>query len=117
MRTLKVPKYLHIENRTVRCALCALFCAVVVDGLITEFLVTNGYGSEINPLLTVLVGGSAFLHIKIAGAFLVTLFLWIKYNADPRPVYITTVVALTFYTAIVYWNLSLYFFVLLYQPI
>jgi len=117
MKTLKVPKSLHLESRTVRCALCALFCAVVVDGLITDFLVTGGYGSEINPLLTALIGGSSFLAIKIAGAFLVTLFLWIKYNANPRPVYRITVVALTFYTAIVYWNLSLYFFVVLNQPI
>lgn len=117
MTPLKAPKPLHIESRTVRCALCALFCAVVVDGLITECLVTGGYGSEINPLLTALIGRSSFLAIKIAGAFLVTLFLWIKYNTDPKPVYITTVVALTVYTAIVYWNLSLYFFVVLNQPI
>lgn len=117
MRSLRVPKFLHIENRTVRCALCALFCAVVVDGLITEFLVTGGYGSEINPFLTALVGGESFLAVKIAGAFLVTLFLWLKYNANPRPVYRITVAALTVYTAIVYWNLFLYFFVTLGQPI
>ena len=117
MTPLKVPKSLHIESRAVRCALCALFCAIVADGLITEFLVTGGYGSEINPLLTALIGGSSFLAIKMAGAFLVTLFLWIKYNRDPKPVYTITVVALTFYTAIVYWNLSAYFFVLLSQPI
>lgn len=117
MTPLKVPKSLHIESRAVRCALCALFCTIVADGLITEFLVTGGYGSEINPLLTALIGGSSFLAIKMAGAFLVTLFLWIKYNRDPKPVYTITVVALTFYTAIVYWNLSAYFFVLLSQPI
>jgi len=116
MKALKVPKLIHIENRNVRCALCALFCAVVADGLITEFLVTGGYGSEINPLLVALISTSSFLPIKIAGAFLVTLFLWIKYNANPKPVYITTAVALTFYTAIVYWNLSVYFFVLASQP-
>jgi len=117
MKLPKVPKSLRIESRAVRCALCALFCAIVADGLITEFLVTGGYGSEINPLLITLIGGRSFLYIKIAGAFLVTLFLWIKYNADPKPVYITTVVALTAYTGIVYWNLSLYFFVLANQPI
>ena len=113
----KVRKSLHIESRAVRCALCALFCAIVADGLLTEFLVTGGHGSEINPLLITLIGGRSFLYIKIAGAFLVSLFLWIKYNADPRPVYRTTVVALTIYTGIVYWNLSLYFFVLVNQPI
>jgi hypothetical protein len=116
MRPLRVPKSLNIENRAVRCALCALFCAIVADGLITEHLVTGGYGSEMNPLLTALIGGQSFLHIKMAAGFLVTLFLWIKYNADPRPVYRITVVALTVYTVIVYWNLSLYFFVLVHQP-
>jgi hypothetical protein len=105
MKALKVPKVLHIENRTVRCALCALFCTVVADGLLTEFLVTGGYGSELNPLLVALIGGRSFLAVKMAGAFLVTLFLWIKYNADPTRVYRVTVVALAVYTAIVYWNL------------
>ena len=116
MRPLRVPKALNLENRTVRYALYALFCTVVVDGLITEALVTEGYGSELNPLLTTLIGGRPFLAVKIAGAFLVTLFLWLKYNANPRPVYRITAIALTVYTAIVYWNLALYFFVLLTQP-
>ena len=117
MTPLRVPRSLHIESRTVRCVLCALFCTIVADGLITEFLVTGGYGSEINPLLTALIGGKSFLAVKIAGAFLATLFLWLKYNADPRPVYKITEVALTFYTAIVYWNLFVYFFAMFSQPI
>jgi len=105
MKALKVPKSLHIESRTVRCALCTLFGIIVADGLISQFLVTGGYGSEGNPLLTPWVGGDGFLLIKMAGAFLVTLFLWIKYNASPRLVYGVTAVALAFYAAIVYWNL------------
>jgi len=117
MKALKVPEYLRIENRTVRCALCALFCTIVTDGLLTHFLVTGGYGSEINPLLRALIGESSFLAIKIAGGFLVTLLLWIKYNAEPRPVYRITAVALVCYTAILYWNLFGCFFVLFTQPI
>jgi len=116
MKAVRAPKSLHIDNRTVRCALCALFCAIVVDGLITEFLVTGGYGSEINPLLIALIGGRSFLYVKMAGAFLVTLFLWVRYAVDPKAVYKVTVVALTVYTAIVYWNLSLYLFVLVNRP-
>jgi hypothetical protein len=105
MKILKVPKSLHIENRTVRHVLCVLFGVIVADGVISQFLVTGGYGSEGNPLLISWVGGQSFLVIKIAAAFLVTLFLWIKYNARPKPVYTVAVVALGFYTAIVYWNL------------
>jgi len=105
MKVLKVPRFLRIESRTVRYTLYALFGIIVADGLISQFLVTGGYGSESNPLLMSWVGGESFLAIKIAAAFLVTLLLWIKYNANPRLVYTVAVVALTFYTAIVYWNL------------
>lgn len=109
MRALRIPEYLRIENCAVRRALYALFATIVVDGLITEFLVTNGYGSEVNPLLRSLVGQQPFLPIKILGAFLVTLFLWIKYNTAPKRVHTVITVALAFYTAIIYWNLFVYF--------
>ena len=116
MKTLKVPRFLRIENRTVRYALCTLFCIIVADGLISQFLVTGGYGSEANPLLIPWVGQESFLAIKISGAFLATLLLWIKYNVSPRLVYGITVVALAFYTTIVYWNLFAFLFVT-YQPV
>lgn len=105
MRILKVPRSLHIERPTVMYTFYALFGIIVADGVISQFLVTGGYGSEGNPFLTSLVGGESFLIIKIAAAFLVTLFLWIKYNASPRLVNTVAVVALGFYTALVYWNL------------
>ena len=116
VKALRVPKFLHIENRTVRYTLCVLFGIIVADGLISQFLVTGGYGSEINPLLTSWVGRESFLAIKISGAFLATLLLWIKYNVKPRLVYTITVVFLIFYTVIVYWNLSV-FLLVLNQPI
>lgn len=110
MKLLKVPEFLHIENRTVRYTLCVLFGVIVADGLISQFLATGGYGSEGNPLLMSWVGRESFLAMKIAAAFLVTLFLWIKYNANPRLVYTVAVVALGFYTIIVYWNLFVFLF-------
>ncbi|MGQ9546924.1 MAG: DUF5658 family protein [Dehalococcoidia bacterium] len=108
MKPLKAAESPYIGRRTVRSALCALFCAIVADGLISRFLVTGGYGSEVNPFLAPLIAGETFLPIKIAAGFLITLFLWIKYDVEPRPVYIITAVALAFYTAIVYWNLFLF---------
>jgi len=116
MKVLKVPEFLHIESRTVRYTLYVLFGIIVADGLLSQFLVTGGYGSEINPLLMSLVGQESFLGIKISGAFLATLMLWIKYNASPRLVYTITVVALGLYTTIVYWNLFV-FVLTAYQPI
>jgi len=110
MNKLKVPKSFHIENRTVRYTLYALFCIIVADGLITQFLVTGGHGSEANPFLRAWVGQGWFLTIKVSGAFLATLLLWINYNVKPRLVYTITVVALAFYTIIVFWNLFVFLF-------
>ena len=109
MKVLKVPKAFHIESRTVRYTLYALFCVIVADGLITQFLVTGGQGSELNPFLRAWVGHGAFLAIKVSGAFLATLLLWINYNRKPRLVYTITVVFLAFYTVIVFWNLFVCF--------
>jgi hypothetical protein len=105
MKALKVPKYLHIESRTARYTLYTLFGIIVADGLISQFLVTGGYGSEGNPFLIPMVGSGSFLDIKISGAFLATMFLWTKYNSRPRFVNTVAAIALAFYTAIVYWNL------------
>jgi hypothetical protein len=91
-----------------RLMLYTLFGIIVADGLITEFLVTNGHGSEVNPFLRAWVGQDLFLAIKVSGAFLVTLLLWIQYSVRPRVVYIMTVVFLAFYTAIVFWNLFVF---------
>ena len=116
MKAFKVPTFLHIESRTVRYTLYVLFGIIVADGLLSQFLVTSGYGLEANPLMAPLVGGESFLAIKISAAFLVTLFLWIKYNTRPRRVYTVTVVALGLYTTIVYWNLFTFIF-MLNQPV
>jgi hypothetical protein len=108
MNVLKVPKVFHIESRTVRYTLYALFCIIVADGLITQFLVAGGYGVEVNPFLRAWVGQDLFLAIKVSGAFLATLLLWIRYNVKPRLVYIIAVVFLAFYTAVVFWNLFVF---------
>ena len=110
MNALKVPKPFRIESRAVRYILYTLFGIIVADGLITQFLVTGGHGLEVNPFLSFWVSHGAFLAIKVSGAFLATLLLWINYNVKPRLVYIITVVFLAFYTTIVFWNLSVFLF-------
>ena len=109
INALKVPESFRIESRTVRYLLYALFGVIVADGLITQFLVAGGHGSEANPFLRAWVGHGWFLVIKVGGAFLATLLLWINYNKKPRAVYTITVVFLVFYTVIVFWNLFVYF--------
>jgi len=106
MNVLKVPQRFSVKSRTMRFMLYTLFGLIVADGLITEFLVTNGHASEVNPFLRAWVGQDFFLAIKISGAFLATLFLWIKYNTMTKLVYRITAVFLAFYTSIVFWNLA-----------
>ena len=108
INALKVPESFRIESRTVRYILYTLFCLIVADGLITQFLVTGGHGSEVNPFLSAWVSHGAFLAIKVLGAFLATLLLWINYNVKPRLVYTIAVVFLAFYTIIVFWNLFVF---------
>jgi len=109
MNILKVPESFRIESRTVRYTLYTLFLIIVADGLITEFLVTGGYGSEANPFMRAWVSHGGFLAIKVSAAFLATLLLWIKYNIKPRLVYGITVAFLVCYTVIVSWNLFVFF--------
>ncbi len=48
MNALEIPRSFHIERRTVRYTFYALFCIIVADGLITQFLGIGGHGSEVN---------------------------------------------------------------------
>jgi len=91
-----------------RLMLYALFGLITADGLLTNFLVTNGHGLEVNPFLQAWVGQDIFLATKVSGAFLATLLLWIKYNRKPKLIYRTTAVFLAFYTGIVFWNLFVF---------
>ena len=91
-----------------RLALYALFGLITADGLLTNFLVTNGHALEVNPFLQAWVGRDIFLVIKTSGAFLATLLLWIRYNRNPRLTYGITVAFLVFYTGIIFWNLFVF---------
>jgi len=108
VNTLKVSKRFYVKSHKMRLTLYTLFGLITADGLLTKFLVTNGYALEVNPFLQAWVGKDIFLAIKVSGAFLVTLFLWIKYNRKPKLIYEITVVFLAFYTGIVFWNLFVF---------
>jgi hypothetical protein len=108
MRVLGIPPHLRLKDRTLRLMLYTLFALIVADGLMTKLLVTGGYGSEVNPFLQAWVGQDAFLTIKVSGAFLTTLYLWYKHSEKPKLVFGITLVALLFYTGVVFWNLFVY---------
>ena len=108
MNTLRVPKRFIVKNRKMRLTLYTLFSVIIADGLLTNFLVTNGHGIEANPFLQAWVGKDIFLAIKVSGAFLAILILWIKYNWKPKLIYGITTVFLALYTGIVFWNLFVF---------
>ena len=72
MNILKVPKSFRIESRTVIYTLYTLFCVLVADELITQFLVTGGYGEGVNPFMRAWINHGGFPAIKVSGAFLAT---------------------------------------------
>jgi len=104
----KIPENLIIESRVMRFMLYTLFCLIVADGLITEFLIANGHGVEANPFLQFWISQNLFLAFKICGAFLISLFLWVKYYSFPRLIYTSTAIFLTFYTVVIFWNLFVF---------
>ena len=109
MDTLKVPQRFYVKSHKMRLMLYTLFGLIIADGLLTNFLVTNGHGLEVNPFLQAWVGKDIFLAIKVSGAFLATLLLWIKYNRKPKLIYRITAVFLALYTGIIFWNLFVFF--------
>jgi hypothetical protein len=80
---------------------------VILDGLLTEFLLKQGLAREINPFLQPLVGDIGFMALKVVGALLCAFILWDIYRRFPRVAVIATWIAVTGYGVIVLWNTSL----------
>ena len=89
----------------IRILLGSLLAAVVADGIITKFLVFNGFADEGNPFLHLWVGEDVFLSIKLLGGLLAALYLWGIYKRHPRLSIRCSSLFLTAYTLVIYWNL------------
>ena len=89
--------------------LTALVALEILDGVLTHFLVTGGFGTEANPFLEEFVGEVGFLLLKIAGGFLCAFLLWDIYKRYPKVALITTLCCIVGYSGIVTWNLRLFF--------
>jgi hypothetical protein len=87
--------------------LIALVSLVVLDGLLTEYLIPRGRVREANPILEPLVGETAFMIIKAVGALLCAFILWDVYRRFPKVGTIAAWVAVSAYGVIVIWNTSL----------
>jgi hypothetical protein len=88
--------------------LAVLVIFVIVDGLVTEYLVDGGLAREGNPLLEPLVGGFGFMTVKVAGALLCSFILWDVYKRFPRIAIGATWCFVAAYAVILAWNSSLF---------
>jgi len=89
----------------IRLILGSLLAAIVADGVITEFLVLNGFAYEGNPFLQFWVGTDVFLTIKLLGGLLAILYLWSIYRRNTKLAIHCSSLFLTAYTLILFWNL------------
>ncbi len=85
-----------------------LVALVISDGLLTQFLVTNGVAREGNPLLEPIVGEAGFMVLKVVGALLCALILWDVHRRFPKVALIATSCFVVGYGVIVLWNLSIF---------
>ncbi|MBA7678901.1 hypothetical protein ES703_87180 [subsurface metagenome] len=85
-----------------------LVALVISDGLLTQFLVTNGVAREGNPLLEPIVGEAGFMVLKVVGALLCALILWDVHRRFPKVALISTSCFVVGYGVIVLWNLSIF---------
>ena len=85
-----------------------LILFVVLDGVLTNFLVDGGLAREGNPFLQPLVGDIGFIILKVVGALLCAFILWDIYRRFPRVAKIATWCFVAAYGVIVIWNSSLF---------
>lgn len=98
----------HAGRKKMAYLLITLIVLVILDGIITEYIVDGGVGREANPILEPLVGQTGFMVIKTAGALLCALILWDVYRRFPRVGTMAAWIAVTGYGVIVLWNTSLF---------
>ncbi len=89
--------------------LLTLLCGFEIsDGVITHLLASNGQFREGNPLMAPIVGEGNFLLLKVVGVLLCVLVLLRLYRRFPRVTVLTASSVVTFYGAVIGWNLSLF---------
>ena len=89
----------------IRILLGTLLAAIVADGVITRFLVLNGFAYEGNPFLHFWADKDVFLTIKLLGGLLATVYLWGIYKRHHKLGIWCSSLFLTAYTCIIFWNL------------
>jgi hypothetical protein len=107
---LKVSNNVIAGSRQFKYLLLSLVVLIVLDGVITNMLVRCGLGREGNPLLQAIAGDGDFLKIKVAGALLCAWLLWDIHRQWRRLALVSSACFVAFYSGVVIWNLSIFFF-------
>ena len=97
-----------IGKKQMKYLLIILVGFVILDGLLTEFLINGGMAREGNPILEPLVGDVGFMLLKVAGSLLCAFILWDVYRRFPRVATGATWVFVAAYGGIIIWNTSLF---------
>ncbi len=82
-----------------------LFALVIADGLISQYLISNGLGYEGNPILANWMLTTDLLTIKVGGASISAILLLGINKRRPRLALFTSVIFLVFYAFILFWNI------------
>jgi hypothetical protein len=105
----KVKQYFSIQGRQkMFYLLMALIVFVILDGILTEFLISGGRAWEANAFLAPLIGSVGFMLLKIFGALFCALVLWDVSRRHHKLASVVTWIAVIGYGGIVIWNTSLF---------
>lgn len=80
----------------------------ISDGVFTDFAVGKGFVNEANPLMDSVVSGGHFLFLKVAGALICAVVLWLLYKKYPRLAKMASSGIIAFYAAVIVWNTYLF---------
>ena len=94
---------------TMKYLLLSLCGFEISDGLFTDSLVGHGLVTEANSLMEPVIMAGNFLLLKVAGAIICSWLLWKVYKHFPRLAIVTASTVVTFYGAVMLWNLGVYF--------
>jgi hypothetical protein len=89
--------------------LLVLVFFVILDGVLTELLISGGMAREANAFLAPLIGGVGFMLLKIVGALFCAFVLWDIYKRHQKLAVVAAWIAVIGYGVIVLWNSSLFF--------
>jgi hypothetical protein len=101
-----------VQTRQIKPSIKYLLLAViglsVADALVSQALVSLGFGHEANPFLKRL-SPIALVLLKVAGAVLAALLLWDVGRRKPKVGIVAAAIVALFLLAVLLWNVRVFF--------